>query len=548
MDYDGNRYMDLLLGCIQVETSRRPPTRARNKPTSEVDGMTDFINTVEQALAVFKRKRNSLLLVDALPTELMAAILEWAVSGDVRKRYVELQRFRLVCSSWTATIDATPALWSVLSSHHSWRVQEIALRRSSNHPLSVWHDVPSVSQRIYVIGTPRFLQPSSIQRWKFASLEFGSRAFLATLNHAAPLLEVLRLQAVSGSDDDHWTEDLFPGEMPRLQEIRLQAVAVPWESRYFAGLRILELSCIQHRGPTIPQLFSILSQCPELSTAVLDRVAFPSGDSANQTTIPLALPNLTRLQLTHLTSVSTHQIVTNLDFPRLLKFDLQCSMFRKGPSTLFDHQLYQTCPAFVRLLQNARAMRIEVQADMLTCRALFPKDLATARSFAVTIRSCPSASPLRWLLSILKDVTPHLPAELTVSGFFPFAHDEEFFEIMLQIPHLVDISFKLPNEDIAILLARLGAYSVDEDGEVKWTLPDLNILCLSGDYFDDSEVLAMVKSRYGLSKSQNKAKNHLPAPFVLLDVVDNTRSTEETLAEIRSIVGDSVLEWEEFSE
>ncbi|KAG8939028.1 hypothetical protein FRC00_014245, partial [Tulasnella sp. 408] len=63
--------------------------------TSEVDRMTHFTKIVEQALIVFKRKRNSLLLVSTLPIELLAVVFEWAVRDEVQKRYMALQRLRL---------------------------------------------------------------------------------------------------------------------------------------------------------------------------------------------------------------------------------------------------------------------------------------------------------------------------------------------------------------------------------------------------------------------------------------------------------------------
>lgn len=99
--------------------------------------MTQFTTIVEQTLIAFKRKRNSLLVVSTLPIEVLAGVFEWAVCDEVQKRYMALQRLRLVCFAWKTAIDTTPALWSVLSSRQSARILDIALERSSNHPLSI---------------------------------------------------------------------------------------------------------------------------------------------------------------------------------------------------------------------------------------------------------------------------------------------------------------------------------------------------------------------------------------------------------------------------
>ncbi|KAG8957972.1 hypothetical protein FRC00_003245 [Tulasnella sp. 408] len=508
--------------------------------------MTHFTKIVEQALIVFKRKRNSLVLVSALPIELLAVVFEWAVCDEVQKRYMALQRLRLVCFAWRTAIDTTPALWSVLSSRHSARTLDIALERSSNHPLSIWHHLPSPFKNGLDLGVFRILAPSEIQRWKFASLQFTSPEPLVTLRQPAPLLEVLLLRITGHIDRTYWVEDLFYGELPRLKELRLESVAVPWDSRYFPGLQILDLSCIRQQGPTISQFLSILSQCSKLSLLMLDNVVFLLDDHTEQTNIKLAMPSLIQLHLANLTSTSTNRILTSLGLPSLQQFKLSCSLPRDEPSIVFNHRLHLLTPTFAPILQNANAVKIELHQRTFTCRALFPEQLAATRSFTLTIRSSQPADPLRWLIKVLKDVSPRLPAELTLSRDSRIAHDQEFFELMLKIPRLVDVSFTAANEDIAMLLARLGGCAVGEDGVMNWVLPDLHILCLSGDHFDISDVLAMVKSRYGLSGSQEGSRDHRPAPFVLLDVVDNTSATDEALMEIREIVGDGVLQWDDY--
>ncbi|KIO19136.1 hypothetical protein M407DRAFT_31224 [Tulasnella calospora MUT 4182] len=542
MGHNDNPYTAFLVDRIQAETSRQS-----YRPTSEVDGMTHFTKIVEQALIAFKRKRNALLRVSTLPIELLATVFEWAVCDEVQKRYMALQRLRLVSFTWRTAIDATPALWSVLSSRHSSRTLDISLERSSNHPLSVWHHLPSLFRSGPDLGISRLLAPSAIQRWKFASLQFTSPEPLVALRQPAPLLEVLQLRVPGRIDRTYWMEDLFHGELPRLKELRLESVAVPWDNQYFPGLRVLDLSCVRQQGPTISQLFSILSQCSKLSIVILDNVVFPPDDCTEQTNIQPTMSSLIQLNLTHLASPSaTNRILTSLSLPALKRLKLYCSLLRDEPTTLFNHQLYLRAPTFVPILQNANAVRIELHHNTFTCRALFPEQLAAAQSFTLTIRSSWPASPLRWLLNVLNDVSPRVPAELTFSGNVRFERDQEFFELMLKIPRLVDVSFTEPNEGIPALLARLNACDVDADGVRNWALPDLHILCLSGDHFDVSDVLVMVKSRYGLSGPQQGSKTQHPAPFVLLDVVDNTSSTEETLAEIREIVGDGVLQWDEY--
>ncbi|KAG9044526.1 hypothetical protein FS837_007981 [Tulasnella sp. UAMH 9824] len=470
--------------------------------------MTHFTTIVEEALIVFKRRRNSLLLVGTLPIELLAVVFEWAVRDEVQKRYIALQRLRLVCFAWKTAIDTTPALWSVLSSRHSARILDIALERSSNHPLSIWHHLPSPFRNGLDLGIFRLLGPSEIQRWRFASLQFTSSEPLVALRQPAPLLEVLLLRVTGQIYHTYWIEELFCGELPRLKELRLESVAVPWDNQDFPGLRILDLSLVRQQGPTISQFFSMLSRCSKLSVLILDNVVFLPDDCTEQTNIQLAMSSLIQLHLDNLTPASTNRILTNLSLPSLKQFKLSCSLPRDDPSTLFNHGLHLRTPTFLPILQNANA----------------------------------PADPLRWLLDVLNDISPLLPAELTLSGDSHFAHDQELFELMLKIPRLVDVSFTEPNPGIAVLLARLGACDVDEDDVVNWALPDLHILCLSGDHFDVSDVLAMVKSRYGLSGSRDRH----PAPFVLLDVVDNTSATDEALEEIQGIVGDGVLQWDDY--
>lgn len=92
------------------------------------------------------------------------------------------------------------------------------------------------------------------ERWKLARVTVHNiDAFEPLCHHPAPMLVTLDLANANRDNGETRCLDLFNGDAPRLKDLRLIQIVIPWESRLLTRLRTLSLTNISG-PPSVEQL------------------------------------------------------------------------------------------------------------------------------------------------------------------------------------------------------------------------------------------------------------------------------------------------------
>ncbi|KAG8945252.1 hypothetical protein FRC04_001092 [Tulasnella sp. 424] len=244
-------------------------------------------------------KPNEVLSIHSLPTELFLQVIHHLMRPYFKHSqfnyYEVLISLTGVCSRWCNIIRDSPSLWNRIHWSDSSEVVEIALQRSSNNPLDiVLHPQNAELDRRSISSLMTALDPHR-DRWRSMDISVPIRGMgdvITALGEPAPNLERLSLT----TDYDPWgTEefDLFRGSAPRLTDITLNAVSIPWDSEVIYDLTVLDLRWINF--PSTNTILDLLSHSPRLRTVTIYRCS--TNSMANPSSPPIQLPHLTSLRL-----------------------------------------------------------------------------------------------------------------------------------------------------------------------------------------------------------------------------------------------------------
>ncbi|KAJ7794019.1 hypothetical protein B0H14DRAFT_3888980 [Mycena olivaceomarginata] len=177
------------------------------------------IQLLQRAL---RTRRNSLVPISALPTEVLTPILELcptiAVDGPGFKtaNFIREATLSHVCRRWRGITLESSTFWSnIVLSRPSWALE--MLHRS-----------------------PRGPARTQLFRIRELRLHMAAQHIPAPLLLPAPVLETLHLH-FSGLLEFAIPENLFAAEVPRLRHLSLQYCSLEWDSPLWANLVSLEL-------------------------------------------------------------------------------------------------------------------------------------------------------------------------------------------------------------------------------------------------------------------------------------------------------------------
>ncbi|KAG8874063.1 hypothetical protein FRB97_006194 [Tulasnella sp. 331] len=274
--------------------------------------------------------------IATLPTENMVEIFVLAVRRSFQDYYMILQTLMHVCSAWRNIIRDSPRLWSFIFNRHSWRTIKTALANSGDYPLEIncftsdgeiaaldnessadepeqGNEALSSSER----RENRFLQEMlrHLPRWRYVWLGSSSLdkcAALATLN-SAPLLERFALALSHGAFSRTPPTNLFGGEAPpRLKQLELRRVTIPWDSKVLSNLTSLSLHGILQGGPTVTETLKILQRCPKLQRFEMNLVERAGEKASTAEPTVLHLDHLTDLIMLSTSRLMTTTILSSL--------------------------------------------------------------------------------------------------------------------------------------------------------------------------------------------------------------------------------------------
>ncbi|KAG9026331.1 hypothetical protein FRB95_008998 [Tulasnella sp. JGI-2019a] len=323
--------------------------------------------------------------INQLPTEDIVEIFVLALRANIQDYHRTLHTLSCVCSSWRNIVQDSPRLWSFIFNRQSWRTIKTALFNSRDYPLDITcytsdgeiqsldsgssSDEPDTGRQ-ELSGSERrenrFLQEMfhHLPRWRYVWLGSSSVEKCAPLMvvNPAPLLERFGLALSHGAFSRTPPINLFGGERPpRLKELELRRVAIPWDSNVLSNLTSLSLHGILQGGPTVPQVLEILRRCPMLQRFEMNLVE-RQGEKA------IAIVEPTTIHLSHLTdlimlSTSRYMTVTILSKLRAAANRIEVSI-QSGQQLLIDRLVEFILPALKLSLAQPEA-RIHVYSTLI---------------------------------------------------------------------------------------------------------------------------------------------------------------------------------------
>ncbi|KAG8913949.1 hypothetical protein FRC01_004297 [Tulasnella sp. 417] len=228
-----------------------------HEPETPIDIQVQSLGVGRSNELNLRIEQNAELPIHSLPAELLLQIvclhmiLEF---GSLPKSYYRrLISLSGVCAHWYNVVTHSPPLWTLINASDPPKVVEMALERSSSHPLDiVLHPRVRPSDELPQTAPATFrsiLDAINLHRNRCRSMDIVVPSqWVATvitgLGGSAPNLEKL-----SFIDEDTvycgQEFDLLGGKAPRLNSLTLNGVSVRWDSEVLHDLAILDLSWIE---------------------------------------------------------------------------------------------------------------------------------------------------------------------------------------------------------------------------------------------------------------------------------------------------------------
>lgn len=481
--------------------------------------------------------------IHQLPEEILIHILLLViedVSEPLYSRYRLLHPLREVSTHWNNLILNTSAFWAMVFyidlPAHTRRV----LGRSKEHPLDVVGDrgglVTVPPDRPHPIT--RWRHPGEFvreilphaHRWRSARLSLLSEEIpVLDLGHPAPLLESF----------DLWCDPVLITEgfldTPRLRNLDLHGVEVPWSAGVMSNLRWLSLKNPKGVTGGIDQVLQGLSGIPLLETLSLDYGSVHASGTLINAHPRILLPHLHTLRLYFLPYAFMHTLLSHIDAHDCYQLDFEYPIRGQGASWPdFAPLLLPYVTAIERRRSLASHIRIVSTSTNIAYELKDERDRLVADLSIDGFNHFPGeeittysthVEPIKWLLASISLGTQLSTTLVIASGEFDCYHidDADVRFILEKLPALHRLDIRI-------------VHSLDLKHRVLRALSDPKLCSklkiLEMDQIHVEEVLKMVKPRYGAEVEDR------PAPLERLAVY-STR--EPAYREIASIIGEEHL-------
>ncbi|KAG9041204.1 hypothetical protein FS837_012554, partial [Tulasnella sp. UAMH 9824] len=553
---DTNDTFAHLLHRLEVLMSQHTDDRELDRRTllqcdEELGTLRAVQKQLERRVAFVCRKRNSFAPISTLPPELLVTIFAAALHNGGTVSQSNHGMLMLVCHYWNHLIDNTPSLWTKIQNHNWISTASLsrALEKSRESPLEItcnftWAVEPTKENEFFSTILPH------IHRWREALfwLSGESQALKLMPKLSAPLLESLSLtlDKYQGWAGDHPLDIFGDQPPPRLRELSLTVIPIPWNPKFMCNLVVLSIAQMQRLGPTLDQLLVILLACPSLEALSIRDVAFSDGvGSLSSATIHMSA--LYSLELQELPWDTTNRILAAIHAPNCQSGILNCyihghpleTLFTSDISHFFDH---------IRSGGNAGSLVCEFDRAIITWAGSWYISLSVEN-----IRF--AKDTLHWLSASPEPNSPAVPLHMMIYMTNPLLIDDNL-EVMADMETLNKITF---GADIPVTGAlRLLATGNLAVGNACEPFPALKEISIDTSFDDDDwlYLLAMLQRRQG--KIEGRAGVQKLKPLRKLGfgggwfVGDDDRMIAEfrlvywpnRLKEVRRLLGpDGELEW-----
>ncbi|KAG9044967.1 hypothetical protein FS837_007230 [Tulasnella sp. UAMH 9824] len=345
------RMLQTLAGLMSQHTDDREIDGENlSQCDEELDALRSVQRQLERRVALVCRKRNTFAPVNALPLELLVTIFTIVTDSEPVQVWSDRETLMLVCHHWNQLLNNTPTLWTKIqkSAEISDAIITRALEMSKDAPLEIDYG-GTVGRRAAQERQQAFLSiifPHA-NRWRKAVLGIHGavQALEPMTSLSAPLLESLSLWAIDPAWAGDKPLDIFGGRPPpRLRELSLNRIPVPWSPKTLCNLKALKITSIDQLAPSLDQLFAILPASPGLESLSIVDVTFSGGASASIPN-PIHMPTLGKLSLEVISPAITNRILAAIHAPDCkfgslrptLPLDPFETLFIPEVSHLFDH-------------------------------------------------------------------------------------------------------------------------------------------------------------------------------------------------------------------
>lgn len=175
-----------------------------------------------------------------------------------------------------------------------------------------------------------------IHRWRsvWLSLRHWKGQLGDCLSGPAPFLETVYTKGQLWRRDDTLV-NLFGGQAPRLRELGLDALAIPWNTPMLSDLTCLKLEFLRSHTPTLAELMAVLQASPSLSTLKLHFMRFqpPALEPAPS----IDLHHLQRLTLIEVDAPILGYLLSHIQCPPCQYLEVDCGLSNDDDLAHFEH-------------------------------------------------------------------------------------------------------------------------------------------------------------------------------------------------------------------
>ena len=311
------------------ETTIHDP-RARNAAISTIDKGIDAARKFLRSLLTY---RNTLVPISRLPPEILARVFRLLVleepsfSGRQNLGWIKVTH---VCQHWRQVSLNNSVLWATIPGipkSTEW-ISEM-LVRAKNAPLDIeFHAGARSSPEALLMIPPHLSHTRQLHFYNLSTLH--SDSIREIFSWEAPALEHFELTVAAYPPvvitfPDLGGNMLFEGHAPRLRELSLSRVVIPWSLVPRGQLTWLQVSCANedvHSPGDLNQLVDLLVNCPSLENLVLHS-CLPSQLTEFRHGRTIHLPHLSRLYLYGSTS-RIMNMLKMLKLPSSIRLHLDC--------------------------------------------------------------------------------------------------------------------------------------------------------------------------------------------------------------------------------
>lgn len=534
--------------CHILTVASRNRHNAIERLDAQISSLTRASETVQNSLGRriihLRRERNVLAPVHKLPPELFALILEFHLDTTERQtRYLRLHALSMVCSSWKATIEDTPILWSVIQSEDSSAVVTRALQRSKNHPLKVYYNSILNGMR-GLLSAEEFAAKvgDHLRRWSYARI-IANRDIAAleeVLQSPAPLLEHLNLSGLCSVTPGLLSLDLLHGRAKKLGRLSIYGVSIRnWDTALFSRLHTLVISALGNPQPSSQQLLAMLHASPLLEHLTIRDLSPEVGGPAVPSTPRTRLEYLRQLRLCGLMDGIFATLVSHIDVPQCEEVDLGCSLRSGIPFTLGD-PLAHFIPILTDRFFSEGDLTLAIGETMF-CITKQRTPHWYSSELDLDLRHVDPVEPLKWFVQAFGSSLPSL--SITLALLFDFDCDTpDVTDILKKLPGIVAIRVENTARMTTMLLFLLSLPFVDQTSSPPtkvWPFAQLRTLRLNVPVPSDLAI-HVFRRRYGHGDG-GEAGGDPPAPQPLELVIFT--GPKEGFEELEAIMGEGRIEF-----